>query len=1216
MSIIGNDDRTQVANANLTMGNFANVVAVDSPTGTGAFLAGSGYLIGPQHVLTAGHVVSTTSATSGVVPNTRVTTSGNVSALPSRSTPPSAIPNASFNVTNWNFIDNYNGGRDTDIALLTTTANLTTPAAVLGLLTFVDPTDADGLPIATAGYPKGAGSPDPSARTMYTSSGTIATASSNGRFTYSNTVDTQGGQSGSGVWVDVSALPANSFLSSATADLVVGVHTHGGSSNGGHLIEKANYHAIIAQMFMDAGSAAAAQMSASQLPENVIVGTEPGFFSFLTGSGDDTIIGSYRKELIIGRGGDDLLLGGGADDRLEGGDGVDQALFSDIFTNYDFTITDPSNPAFEFNHARGSQSDGKDTTKDIEFGIFEFVDADKNGNDDDGNLFFVPLQVDPDDNTKLKDGPEITPEEDILDDEGNKIGTITVESPAWMFDGDVNYTLTIGSEQGILFNFAYIIDTSGSIAGTPLAQAKAAYQALTQSLIDDGIADNSEFGVVDFDSSGRLFAPLSASATISTINGLSAGGLTNFNSALTQALSFFNSPARNNNATNIAYFLSDGRSNTGGSFSASAAALQNVAEVRAFGIGDSVLAQLNIVDSDSAVLLTNPADLITEFNAAIIDRDTIERIDVKSGGSVIDTIAPGQLVEDTLGLQFEGTIDGLEVTRTAENEITFDLVFNNGTPTASLDYKITTGQEQVTDQTDNGTKEVIIFSVNQSDFTDSAETSPLVSQETLVSTIETAAQNVAQNQLVVREIIGNDLDNVIEVRSGENTIFGNGGNDRFILLGGINLVDGGEGIDTIEINKTQAEVGGVSKSGNVVNIGSDNTAINVEFLEFSDVRLAVDTLTALPILSLRERAILTPEGDTSSTITTFTVDLSSISTQDVVINFASRSSEAIAGIDFVENIGQLTIAAGESSGDITLEILGDNNIEGDEAVFLDLTLVSGGTFANGTTTETIGVQILDDDSVITVPITGDDPTVIEGDPNAPSILVLTLDRFGGLNGSDTIGVEIIAAGDNPAQASDLVNGFSSSQVTFAPGDESKTIDISINPDLDLESDETFGIKLTRISGGALVPDQPIVYTIINDDTDSTQPNVINGTSGRDDLTGTDEDDIITGGKARDSISTGDGNDLLIYNSIVDAGDKITDFEVGKDKIVLSELLESFNLGSSDAFADGYLQLVGVGSSSLITVDTDGTAGSGRARPFILVQDVTVDQLNNPANFVL
>ena len=653
-----------------------------------------------------------------------------------------------------------------------------------------------------------------------------------------------------------------------------------------------------------------------------------------------------------------------------------------------------------------------------------------------------------------------------------------------MFDGNVDYTLTLGSEQGTLFNFAYIIDVSGSVAGTPLEEAQNAFMSLTESLIDSDAADNSLFVVVPFSDDASLLGPLSPTDTISTVQGLTAGGATNFNAALSEAAQFF-SVLATPGASNIVYFLSDGNPTAGGSdFSANAAALQALADVRAFGIGEVDIDNLNIVDSGDAEFLTDPSDLDDAFVAATVDSSTVERIDVRLGGMVIDTITPDQLTETTLGLEFEGTIEGLEVTRTAENEIDFDLVFNNGTPTATLSYTITTGQEQVIEQTNNGTEEVIIFSVNQSDFT---------------------AESVT-NESISREINGNDLDNVITIEDGANTVFGNDGNDSFILSGGLNLINGGDGTDTVVINTTQAEAGEISQTGNITSIGAENTLIDVEFIEFDDVRLAVETLTVTPILSLAELGISVPEGNTDadgnadSTAATFTINLSSVTTEDVVIDFLTRSTAATADTDFVDTEGQLIIGAGESSGEIVVDVLGDTEVEGDEVVFLDLTVVSGATFANNALTEIAGVNILDDDSAVTLSITAEDPTVVEGNPDTASTgLVLTLDRFGGLSETDTIEVQIVAAGSNPAQASDFIDGFSTTEVTFAPGESSQTIEIPIATDAEIEEDETFGISLTSTSGSATVPTDATVFTILDDDdvTDTPTP-VISDTSDQDD----------------------------------------------------------------------------------------------------------------------
>ena len=422
----------------------------------------------------------------------------------------------------------------------------------------------------------------------------------------------------------------------------------------------------------------------------------------------------------------------------------------------------------------------------------------------------------------------------------------------------------------------------------------------------------------------------------------------------------------------------------------------------------------------------------------------------------------------------------------------FDLELELGLPDGSLGFDSGESSALLT-QTLTDEKVLIVFSVTQTEYIGSAED---------------------------EEIIGNDLDNTIDGGGGDNTIEGNGGNDRFIITSGQNLVDGGEGIDTAQIDKTRAEAGEVSKIGEIVRIGTDNTLLNMEFIEFSDVRLAVDTLAVTPILTVTPTlpngipAILVPEGDSGSQLATFTVNLSSAAPVDAVIDFATQPGSAATerGIDFVETAGQLTIPAGELSGEISVEILGDTNAleNNNEQVLINLTAVSGGTFANGAATTRAGVGILNDDAVISWSFRS--TKIIEGSPGAPSTFSFSIDRVGDLRGSDTVEVQIVPAGSNPVEESDFVDGFFFRQVTFAPGEQSKTIRIPITADLDAEGDETFEIRLTDVSGSASVVSAPegFLLTITNDDFQDIQ-----GTSARDTLTGTDSHDMIIGFRGAD-----------------------------------------------------------------------------------------------------
>jgi len=135
-------------------------------------------------------------------------------------------------------------------------------------------------------------------------------------------------------------------------------------------------------------------------------------------------------------------------------------------------------------------------------------------------------------------------------------------------------------------------------------------------------------------------------------------------------------------------------------------------------------------------------------------------------------------------------------------------------------------------------------------------------------------------------------------------------------------------------------------------------------------------------------------------------------------------------------------------------------------------------------------------------------------------------------------------------------------------------------------------------------------------------NVINGTPRRDVLTGTDRNDQITGFGGNDVITTGGGRDRIVYTSIDDRGDTITDFEVGKDKLVFTQLLDSLIAGGysgEDAIADGYVRVFQQGNSGRFSIqlDQDGSTGNRPFIPFITVQgnNLSLESLNVASNFV-
>ncbi|MDZ8263045.1 CARDB domain-containing protein [Nostoc sp. ChiQUE01b] len=102
-----------------------------------------------------------------------------------------------------------------------------------------------------------------------------------------------------------------------------------------------------------------------------------------------------------------------------------------------------------------------------------------------------------------------------------------------------------------------------------------------------------------------------------------------------------------------------------------------------------------------------------------------------------------------------------------------------------------------------------------------------------------------------------------------------------------------------------------------------------------------------------------------------------------------------------------------------------------------------------------------------------------------------------------------------------------------------------------------------------------------------QDQVFNGTPGRDTLIGNDSNNLLAGLQGADTLTGGAGSDRFVYSSIRDAGDTITDFVAGTDKIDLTKLLQSFSLDSLNyetATTQGYLSFGTLLSNTTVLID--------------------------------
>jgi hypothetical protein len=106
------------------------------------------------------------------------------------------------------------------------------------------------------------------------------------------------------------------------------------------------------------------------------------------------------------------------------------------------------------------------------------------------------------------------------------------------------------------------------------------------------------------------------------------------------------------------------------------------------------------------------------------------------------------------------------------------------------------------------------------------------------------------------------------------------------------------------------------------------------------------------------------EGNAGNTPFTFDVTLSAASGSPVTIDYATANGSAIAGTDYVAASGTLTFPVGVTSQPITVNVIGDTQVEPNRTFFVNLSNATGATIL---TTQATGT-IVDDDVAVALPI--------------------------------------------------------------------------------------------------------------------------------------------------------------------------------------------------------------------------------------------------------
>ncbi|SFE91182.1 Calx-beta domain-containing protein [Roseivivax sediminis] len=222
------------------------------------------------------------------------------------------------------------------------------------------------------------------------------------------------------------------------------------------------------------------------------------------------------------------------------------------------------------------------------------------------------------------------------------------------------------------------------------------------------------------------------------------------------------------------------------------------------------------------------------------------------------------------------------------------------------------------------------------------------------------------------------------------------------------------------------------------------------------------------------------EGDGGTREAVFTVSISEAFSSVETFAYSTRNGTASAGSDYTAKSGNVRFVPGQTEAEIRIDISGDNAVEPSEYFHLvvetDARIADGGIGATGRAT------ILDDDAggagpTVSLAATGAVESIGSGFGGIATFVVRLSEAS---DDAVTVGYRTFQGTaqkhiDYPPQADRL---------TFAPGETWKVVTVRVDSDGIFEPDESFGLELFDVSGGALAGDAPLLREtafILDDD---------------------------------------------------------------------------------------------------------------------------------------
>ncbi len=188
------------------------------------------------------------------------------------------------------------------------------------------------------------------------------------------------------------------------------------------------------------------------------------------------------------------------------------------------------------------------------------------------------------------------------------------------------------------------------------------------------------------------------------------------------------------------------------------------------------------------------------------------------------------------------------------------------------------------------------------------------------------------------------------------------------------------------------------------------------------------------------------------------------------IQYAATGGTATAGADYNLEPGTLTFSPGQTTRTFDIEIISDGTPEPDETIVVTLSNPTGGALE------------IESNSQHTYTIYDDPPSVLfaadssRGDETSPSAEIEVILAY---PASEAVTVEYAATGGTATDRADY--RLSAGTLTFAPGDMSKTISLTVIDDNLNEAGESVLISLSGASGATIGTPSEHAFYITDDE---------------------------------------------------------------------------------------------------------------------------------------